>query len=86
MADNTSLPSRSQRWVTTMNGHRLRHLRHHAGLSQADLGGRAGISLTTIVRLEHSPHASCRPRTLARLAAALGEAPATLSSVEHSGD
>ena len=73
MTDATATPTRAQRWLTTLDGHQLRQLRRQAGLSQANLAGRAGLSLTTIVRLEHAPQTSCRPRTLARLAAALGE-------------
>ena len=79
MTDATATPTRAQRWLTTLDGHQLRQLRRQAGLSQANLAGRAGLSLTTIVRLEHSAHASCRPRTLGRLAAALGEPPAHLT-------
>jgi len=48
-------------------------------MSQEQLAGQAGISLTTVIRLERQPHASCRSRTLARLAAALGEDPAALT-------
>ena len=44
-----------------------------------DLAGRAGISSHTLSRLERRPKASCRTRTLARLAAALGEDPASIS-------
>jgi hypothetical protein len=42
---------------------------------------RAGISLTTMARLERQHRSPCRTRTLARLAAALGEHPASLSIV-----
>ena len=38
---------------------------------------RAGISPATVARLERQPAAPCRCRTLGRLAAALGEDPAT---------
>jgi len=38
------------------------------------------MSLTTIARLERQGRQSCRTRTLARLAAALGQSPATLTS------
>lgn len=70
-----------QRWLTTLDGNQLRQARRQRGLTQARLAGLAGISLTTIARLEqgHS-RASCRTRTLARLAAALGEDPGRLTS------
>ena len=47
------------------------------GLSQAELAGKAGVSLTTLARLERRGRTSCRGRTLARLATALGEDPAS---------
>ena len=70
--------SRSARWTTMLNGTRLRQLRHEHGLSQESLADRAGLSLTTVARLEQQPVGPCRGRTLARLAAALGEQPAAL--------
>lgn len=73
-ADAMSHPARS--WTTVLDGARLRELRREHGFSQAELAGRAGISLTTIVRLEREPRAVCRGRTLARLATALQELPA----------
>jgi len=66
-------------WTTALDGVRLRQVRHQHGMSQEQLAGQAGISLTTVIRLERQPHASCRSRTLARLAAALGEDPAALT-------
>ena len=69
----------SQRWLTVLDGHRLRQLRRQRGLSQEQLATRAGISLTTIRRLEHQPAAPCRTRTLGRLARALDEDPADLA-------
>jgi transcriptional regulator with XRE-family HTH domain len=68
----------AQRWTTVLNGYELRRLRTARGLSQERLASRAGISLTSVVRLERRPDAACRPRTLARLARALGEDPAAL--------
>jgi transcriptional regulator with XRE-family HTH domain len=62
-----------------VNGTRLRQLRHKHGLSQEALANRAGISLSTVARLERRPSLPCRCRTLARLAAALGEKPAAIS-------
>jgi DNA-binding XRE family transcriptional regulator len=52
MTDHAAAPNRSQRWLTTLDGHRLRQLRRQAGLSQADLAARAGISLTAMARLD----------------------------------
>jgi transcriptional regulator with XRE-family HTH domain len=78
----TGLPATrpaAQRWTTVVDGARLRHLRHWQGLSQEQLASQAGISLTTMRRLERQPAASCRCRTLGRLAVALGEEPARLT-------
>jgi len=56
----------------------LRELRRERGLSQEALADRAGISLATVARLERQTRASCRGRTLARLAAALDEESAAI--------
>lgn len=56
-----------------LDGHRLRQLRRQRGLSQAELADQAGISLTTVARLERQFYAPCRGWTLGRLARALGE-------------
>ena len=61
-----------------LDGARLRELRREHGLSRAELAGRAGISLATVARLERRGRASCRGRTLARLAAALDAQPSSL--------
>jgi DNA-binding XRE family transcriptional regulator len=68
-----------------LDGHLLRQLRHQHGLSQAELADQAGISLTTVARLERQPHAPCRGWTLGRLARAIGEDPATMT-LPQSGD
>jgi DNA-binding XRE family transcriptional regulator len=68
-------------WTTRIDGQRLRQLRHQHNLSQADLADQAGISSATITRLERYSSSPCRCRTLARLAWALGEDPA--STVLH---
>jgi DNA-binding XRE family transcriptional regulator len=62
-----------------LDGHRLRQLRHQRGLSQEDLADQAGISPTTVARLERQRRASCRGWTLGRLARALGEHPAAMT-------
>jgi transcriptional regulator with XRE-family HTH domain len=71
----------TQRWTTVLDGARLRHQRRQLGLSQEQLADRAGISLTTMRRLERQPTPPCRCRTIARLANALGEDPARLTIV-----
>jgi anti-sigma regulatory factor (Ser/Thr protein kinase)/DNA-binding XRE family transcriptional regulator len=74
-ADNgRALPPRT----TVLDGARLRRLRRLRGLSQERLASHAGISLTTVTRLESQSCAPCRCRTLGRLAAALGEHPAAI--------
>lgn len=71
----------ARKWTTVLDGERLRQLRRQHGLSQEKLADRAGVSLTTVARLERQPRTPCRCRTLARLAAALGEHPATITRV-----
>jgi transcriptional regulator with XRE-family HTH domain len=73
--------SRAQRWTTIANGQRLRELRRQCGLAQAELAALAGVSLDTVARLERQHRTPCRTRTLARIAAALGEPPATIAAV-----
>ena len=62
-----------------LDGHLLRQLRRQRGLSQEELADQAGISLTTVARLERQPHAPCRGWTLGRLARAVGENPTTMT-------
>jgi transcriptional regulator with XRE-family HTH domain len=76
----TATSTQRHRWTTTLDGFRLRQLRHEHGLSQENLADQAGLSLTTITRLERQSRAACRCRTLSRLAAALGQPPAALTS------
>jgi transcriptional regulator with XRE-family HTH domain len=75
----TPIAHPSQRWLTVLDGHRLRHLRRQRGLSQEQLAANAGISPATVARLKRHSSASCRSRTLARLAAAMAEDPASLT-------
>jgi DNA-binding XRE family transcriptional regulator len=70
--------SRARRWYVVADGQRLRQLRHERRLSQEALASRAGISVGTIGQLERQARSSCRGRTLARLAAALGAQPTAL--------
>ena len=69
----------TQRWITALDGLKLRQLRHQHGLSQEKLADLADISLTTMARLERHHRSPCRTYTLARLAAALGEPAASIS-------
>jgi DNA-binding XRE family transcriptional regulator len=69
----------AQRWTTVLDGERLRQLRQQQGLSQEKLADLAGISLTTMARLERQDHSPCRSWTLGRLAAALKETPAAIA-------
>jgi len=62
-----------------LDGHLLRQLRRQRGLSQAALADQAGISLTTVARLERQPHAPCRGWTLGRLARAVDQDPSTMT-------
>ena len=79
MTSTVSTNPGTQRWTTILDGGRLRQLRRQHGLSQERLATHAGISLTTLRRLERQPTAPCRTRTLGRLAAALDEEPACLT-------
>jgi DNA-binding XRE family transcriptional regulator len=67
MTGTTSPARTADRWFTMLDGARLRQLRHQHGLSAAELAGKAGIGLSTVIRLERQPRRSCRTRTLARL-------------------
>ena len=69
----------AQRRTIALDGTRLRELRRQHGLSQERLADRAGLSLTTVARLESRPTSPCRGRTLGRLATALGEEPEAIS-------
>jgi DNA-binding XRE family transcriptional regulator len=69
----------AQRWTTVLDGERLRQLRQQHGLTQEKLADLAGISLTTMARLERQDRSPCRSWTLGRLAAALNETPAAIT-------
>ena len=62
-----------------VDGRRLRALRQERGMSRNALARRSGISASTVARLEQGQSASCRGRTLVRLAAALEANPKTLT-------
>ncbi|HUY44891.1 MAG TPA: helix-turn-helix transcriptional regulator [Streptosporangiaceae bacterium] len=74
--DAGSVPA-PRSWTTAVDGARLRQARREHALSRAELAGAAGISVATLARLERQPRTRCRCRTLARLALALGEDPAS---------
>ncbi|MGP8000621.1 MAG: helix-turn-helix domain-containing protein [Streptosporangiaceae bacterium] len=69
----------TQRWTAVVDGKRLRQLRRQRGLAREELAAQAGISSHTLSRLERQRKASCRTRTLARLAGALGEEPSSIA-------
>jgi transcriptional regulator with XRE-family HTH domain len=69
--------------MVIIDGQRLRQLRRQRGLSQEMLADRAGVSAGTVGRLERCGRPSCRGRTLARLAAVLGEQPAAIIPTDH---
>jgi transcriptional regulator with XRE-family HTH domain len=79
MTGTLSPAHRSTRWFAVVDGRRVRQLRRQHGLSPAELAGKAGIGLSTVTRLERARQRRCRTRTLARLAAALGQPPAALT-------
>ena len=66
------------RWTAVVDGQRLRELRRQQALSQVELARLAGVSAHTVSKLERQPASCCRSRTLARLAAALGESPSAI--------
>jgi DNA-binding transcriptional regulator YiaG len=68
-----------------LDGHLLRQLRRQRGLSQEELADQAGISLTTVARLERQLRAPCRGWAVGRLARAVGEDPATMT-LQRPGD
>jgi DNA-binding XRE family transcriptional regulator len=72
-------PGPGQRWTTELDGQRLREMRCQRGLSQEQLADLAGISLSTMARLERQQRSPCRNWTLGRLAVALNETPASIT-------
>ncbi|MGH3219438.1 MAG: helix-turn-helix domain-containing protein [Streptosporangiaceae bacterium] len=66
------------RWRAIVDGQRLRELRLQRGLSQVELAQLAEVSPYTVSKLERQQTTACRSRTLARLAAALGEPPSAI--------
>jgi transcriptional regulator with XRE-family HTH domain len=62
-------------------GARLRRLRLRDGLTQTDLAERAGITASTVLRLENDQHPPL-PSTVRKLARALGCRPRDLTTPE----
>ncbi len=62
---------------TQVNGARLRQLRQELALSLRDLGERSGVAFDTINKLENERR-EAQPRTIRRLAEALGVEPKEL--------
>jgi transcriptional regulator with XRE-family HTH domain len=67
---------------TVVDGEKLRQLRRERALSLRDLGGRSGIAYDTINRLELGKQ-EAQPRTIRRLAGALGVEPKELMKGEE---
>jgi len=63
-------------------GDRVRRLREERYLSQSELAGKAGISKNTLVRIESGRYAAI-PRTVRKLAEALGVEPRELASPDE---
>jgi transcriptional regulator with XRE-family HTH domain len=60
-----------------VDGARLRQLRQELALSLRDLGERSGVAFDSINKLENE-HREAQPRTIRRLAEALGVEPKEL--------
>ena len=60
-------------------GELIRHIRGRLGMTQEDLAERAGLSPTTVVRLENGEIKRPRTNTLSKLSIALGLGPHELS-------
>jgi transcriptional regulator with XRE-family HTH domain len=65
---------------------RLREWRHQRTLSQSELAALSGITKATIVNLEKSEHRTPHPRTIRKLAAALGIEPRELYEITEDKD
>lgn len=61
---------------------RLRELREEKAYSQRELAQRAGVGADTVYRLERSDKINAHPRTIRKLADALGVEPRVLRGRE----
>jgi transcriptional regulator with XRE-family HTH domain len=86
MTGTLSPARKAGRWFTVVDGVRLRQLRRQHGLSPAELAGKAGVSMSTVIRLERQPRPSCRTRTAALLATALGQSPVAFTCSQPAAD
>lgn len=75
---NSTRPDRY--WIATVDGTRLREARIERGLSRDKLAADAGVSLTTMARLEGQRVATCHRATLYRIAATLADDPRSVLS------
>jgi DNA-binding transcriptional regulator YiaG len=77
MPASTAAPSThgGSPWTFPVDGARLRALRQKHGLSRQVLARQAGISASTVAKIEQQRRTRCQGRTLARLSAVLGEDP-----------
>ncbi|MGH3275630.1 MAG: helix-turn-helix domain-containing protein [Streptosporangiaceae bacterium] len=73
-------PERQAIRLIVVDGRRLAGLRQARGLSQEQVAWDAGVSVSTLARLEGQDRPRCRSRTLALLAQVLGENPHALVS------
>jgi len=80
MAGDHDDPVRQPKRTIVVDGRRLLGLRQAQGLSREQLAWDAGVSVTTLARLENQPRPQCWGRTLTRLADVLGENPRALVS------
>lgn len=62
-------------WIIALDGTLLRQARIERGLSRDEVAAGAGVSLSTMARLEGLSAASCHRATLHRIAAALADDP-----------
>jgi anti-sigma regulatory factor (Ser/Thr protein kinase)/DNA-binding XRE family transcriptional regulator len=69
-----------QRWTVPIDGDRLRQARARAGLSQEAVADAAGVSVTTIGRLERRDRLRCHFVTRWRIAAAVGAHPKAITA------
>jgi serine/threonine-protein kinase RsbW len=87
--DNTAKADPLAWWTAVVDGDRLRELRCQRGLSEEELADQAGVSLSTVTRLERDQRPACRSWTLAQLAIALSEHPSAITagraSTSHAG-
>lgn len=74
-----------RRWIAVADGRALRQARAARGLSREKLAYAAGVSVTTVTRLETQPRCRCHIRTLGLLAKALGQPSASLTAAQPAG-